>query len=161
MLSDHCLSCLSVTLVHCGQRIGWIEMPLGTEVGLTPGHAVLDGRPALHHGKGYSSPYFWLMSIVAKWLDGSGYQLPSCYGGRPLPRPRCVSWGPSSPTEWGTAAPQFSAHFAVVWLPISATDQLLLFLCYLLCHKGKCRSINISTVISITPSHLQGMKCKL
>jgi len=24
-----CLSCLSVTLVHCGQTIGWIKMKLG------------------------------------------------------------------------------------------------------------------------------------
>ena len=26
--------CLSVTLVYCGQTVGWIKMPLGTEVGL-------------------------------------------------------------------------------------------------------------------------------
>jgi len=25
---------------------GWIKMPLGTEVGLGPGHSVLDGDPA-------------------------------------------------------------------------------------------------------------------
>jgi len=25
---------------------GWIKMPLGTEVGLGPGHIVLDGNPA-------------------------------------------------------------------------------------------------------------------
>ena len=30
MLSDHCLSCLSITLVYCGQTVGWIKMPLGT-----------------------------------------------------------------------------------------------------------------------------------
>jgi len=30
MPSDRCLSvCLSVTLVYCGQTVGWIEMPLG------------------------------------------------------------------------------------------------------------------------------------
>ena len=49
------LSCLSVTLVYCGQTVGLIEMPLGTEVGLGPGDI--------------------------------------------------VRWGPSSPTERGTAAP--------------------------------------------------------
>jgi len=38
-----CLVCLSVTLVYCGQTGGWIRMPLGTEVGLGPGHIVLDG----------------------------------------------------------------------------------------------------------------------
>jgi len=31
MLSDRCLSCLSVTLVYCGQTVGW--MPLGWEHG--------------------------------------------------------------------------------------------------------------------------------
>jgi len=41
MLSDHCLSCLSVTLVYCGQTVGWIKMKLGTEVGLGPRHIVL------------------------------------------------------------------------------------------------------------------------
>ena len=47
MLSDHCLSvspvCLSMTLVYCGHTVGWIKMPLGMEVGLVPGHIVLDG----------------------------------------------------------------------------------------------------------------------
>ena len=43
-----CLVCpvLSVTLVYCGQTIGWIEMKLGMQVGLGPGHIVLDGDPA-------------------------------------------------------------------------------------------------------------------
>jgi len=46
MLSDHCpvcLSVLSVTLVYCGQTVGWIKTKLGTEVGLCPDHTVLDG----------------------------------------------------------------------------------------------------------------------
>jgi len=34
---------MSVTLVYCGQTVGWIKMPLGTEVG--PGYIVLDGDP--------------------------------------------------------------------------------------------------------------------
>jgi len=29
-------------LVYCGQTVGWIKMPLGTEVGLGPGDIVLD-----------------------------------------------------------------------------------------------------------------------
>ena len=44
MLSDHCLcvclSCLSVTFVHCGQTVGRIKMKLGKRVGLDPGHFV-------------------------------------------------------------------------------------------------------------------------
>ena len=38
-----CLSVLSVTLVYCGQTFGWIKMKLGVQVGLGPGHIVLDG----------------------------------------------------------------------------------------------------------------------
>jgi len=40
------LSVLSVTLVYCGQTVGWIRMPHGIEVGIGPGHIVLDGDPA-------------------------------------------------------------------------------------------------------------------
>ena len=42
-----CLSVLSVTLVHCGQTVGRIKMKLGMQVGLGPGHIVLDGGPTL------------------------------------------------------------------------------------------------------------------
>jgi len=50
--------CLSVTLVYCGQTVGWVKMPLGTETGLGPGDIVLDGDCSYTHGKGYSSPHF-------------------------------------------------------------------------------------------------------
>jgi len=40
------LSVFSVTLVYCGQTAGWINMKLGMQVGLGPGHIVLDGNPA-------------------------------------------------------------------------------------------------------------------
>ena len=46
MLSDRGLSlsvCLPVTLVYCGQTVGGIKMPLGTDVGLSPDNTVLDG----------------------------------------------------------------------------------------------------------------------
>ena len=51
MLSDRCpvlsvLSVLYVTLVYCGQTVGWIKMKLGVQVGLGPSHIVLDGDPA-------------------------------------------------------------------------------------------------------------------
>jgi len=45
-------------------------MPLGTEVGLVPGHTVLDGDPATLPQKwAQSPPNFRPMSIVAKRLD--------------------------------------------------------------------------------------------
>jgi len=65
-----CLSYVFVTLVYCGQTVGWIKMKLGTEVDLGPGHSVLDGDPAPPTQKGHS-PKFRPMSVVAKWLDGS------------------------------------------------------------------------------------------
>ena len=46
-------------------------MKLGVQVGLGPGHIVLDGDPAPLSPKGHSSPNFWLMSVVAKRLVGS------------------------------------------------------------------------------------------
>ena len=50
MLSVRCLTvcpaCLSVTFVHCGQMVERIKTKLGTQVGLGPGHIVLDGDPA-------------------------------------------------------------------------------------------------------------------
>ena len=42
--------CLSVTLVYCGQTVGWIKMKLGVVVGLGPGHIVLDGDLDLPKG---------------------------------------------------------------------------------------------------------------
>ena len=67
-----CLSvCLSVTLVYCGQTVGWIKMKLGMEVGLGPVHTVLDGDPAPPN-KGHSpTPNVRPMFIVAKRLIGS------------------------------------------------------------------------------------------
>jgi len=44
-----------VTLVYCGQTAGWINVPLGTEVGLGPGDIVLDG-PSFPHGKEHNNP---------------------------------------------------------------------------------------------------------
>jgi len=57
MLPVRCLSCLSVTFVHCGQTAGWITMKLGTKVGLGSGHIALDGDPALLPQRG-TTPQF-------------------------------------------------------------------------------------------------------
>jgi len=61
MLSDRCLSrlsCLSVTFEHCGQTVGRIKMKLGIQVGLGPGHIVLDGDPAPLTQRGTALPQF-------------------------------------------------------------------------------------------------------
>jgi len=54
--------------VRCGQTAGWIEMPVGTEVGLGPGDTVLDWDPA--PPKRGTAPNFRPMSVATKRLDG-------------------------------------------------------------------------------------------
>jgi len=51
------VSCL-LTLVYCGQTVGWNKMPVGTEVGLGPGNIVLSRDPAPPRKKGTAAPYF-------------------------------------------------------------------------------------------------------
>ena len=63
-----CPVCLSVTLMYCGQMVGWIKMKLGMKVGLSPGHIVLDGDPA--PPKNGPVPTFRPMSVAAKRLGG-------------------------------------------------------------------------------------------
>jgi len=109
MLSDRCLSVLSVTFVHCGQTAGRIKMKLGEQVGLGPGHIVLDGDPAPPPPKGHSSPIFGPYLLRP---NGSMDQNITWYGARPRQRRLCVRWGPSTAPQKAPEPPlQFSAHF--------------------------------------------------
>jgi len=65
---------MSVTLVYCGQVVRWIKMNLGVQVGLGPGHIVLDG-PQLPLPQRDTAPNFRPISVVAKWMDGLRYHL--------------------------------------------------------------------------------------
>jgi len=47
-----------VTLVYCGHTVGWIKIELGMEVGLGPGHIVLDEDPAPPPKKKGTTPHF-------------------------------------------------------------------------------------------------------
>jgi len=65
MLPDPCPVCLSVclsaTLVYCGQTVGRIKMKFGMQVGLGPGHIVLDGDqlpPPKGEGSWSNGPIF-------------------------------------------------------------------------------------------------------
>ena len=61
---------MSVTLLYCGQTVGRIKMKLGMEVGLGPGHIVLDGDSAPPPRKGATAlPNFRPMYVVPKRLD--------------------------------------------------------------------------------------------
>jgi len=72
-----CLSVLSVTLVYCGQTVGWIKMKLGMQVGLDPGHIVLDGDPV---PQGTQPPIFGPCLL---WPNGWIDQDATWYGDRP------------------------------------------------------------------------------
>ena len=76
-LSDSCLFCLSVTLVFCGQTVGWTEMPLGTEVGLGPGDSALDGDPAPPPTERGTAPP--LFGPCLSWRNGRPSQLLPSY----------------------------------------------------------------------------------
>jgi len=99
-----CLSCLSVTLVCCGQTVGWIKMKLGMQVGLGHCHTMFDGTQLPE------PPNFRPMSYVAKRLDGSRCHALATEVG--LGPGDDVRWGPSSPPpkKKGRHSPQFSAH---------------------------------------------------
>ena len=44
--------------MYCGQTVGWIKLPLGTEVGLGPGGIVLDRDPTPPTERGTEAPTF-------------------------------------------------------------------------------------------------------
>jgi len=67
LLSDRCLSCLSVTLV-CAQTVGWIKMILGIKVGLGPGQIVLDGDPSPPKGHSPQFSAHVCCSQTAGWI---------------------------------------------------------------------------------------------
>jgi len=109
ILSVRCLSvclsvlsvCLSVTLVYCGQTVGWIKMKFGMEVGLGPGHIVLDGNPAPPPSKGAQPPIFGPCLL---WPNGWIDQDATWYGGRPRPPGHIVLHrDPAPPPKRGTA----------------------------------------------------------
>ena len=104
---------------YCGQTAGWIKMALGMEVGLSPGNFVLDGEPAPSPKKGTEPSIF---STCLLWPNGCMDQDATWYGGRPRPRRRCVTWGPSSgpPKKKGHNLPIFDP--CLLW-PNCLMDQ--------------------------------------
>ena len=98
------LSCLSVTFVHCGQTAGRIMMKLGMQLGLGPGHIVLDGDPAPPPPKGQSPLIFGPYLL---WQNGCMDQDATSYGARPWTRRLCVRWRLSFPLKKGHSAPNF------------------------------------------------------
>jgi len=93
--------------ICCGQSAGWIKMPLGREIGLSPSDIVLDGDPAPPPPKGaepqFSSHVY--CGQTARWIKMAlGTQV-----GLGSAQRRSVRRVTSSPSVKG-ARPQFSAH---------------------------------------------------
>ena len=117
MLSDRCLPvcpvlsvCLSVTFVHCGQTVGRIKMKLGMQVGLGPGHIVLDGDPAPLPRRG-TAPQFSAhicRGQVAAWITMSlGMELGL------VPGDFVLDGDPAPPPQKGVEPPNFRPMFIV------------------------------------------------
>jgi len=87
-------------------------MPLRMEVGLGPGHIVLDGDPAPPptHTKGGHTPILWPCLL---WPNGWMDQDATCYGCRPQLRPHCIRWGPSPPKGHSSSPPNFWPMYIV------------------------------------------------
>jgi len=75
-----------------------IKMKLGMQVGLGPGHIVLDGTQLPLPQRGVEPPIFGPYPL---WPNGWMDQDATWYGGRTRPRRLCVRWGPSSPPKKG------------------------------------------------------------
>jgi len=96
-------------------------MKLSLEVGLGPGHIVLDGDPAPFPQRG-TAPNFRPMSVVAKRLDGSRCHLA---GGRPWSRLHYVRWDPAHPSKGGTTSNFRPMSIVSKRSPISTTAEQL------------------------------------
>ena len=108
-----CLSVMSVTFVHCGQTVGRIKMKLGMQVGLGPGHIVLDGTQLLSSPspKGTQPPIFgpYPLQPRAAWIKMSlGMELGLSPGdfvldGDPATSPQlfgpCLLWPNGRPSQ--------------------------------------------------------------
>jgi len=90
---------------------GWMDQYAtwyGTEVGLGPGHTVLDGDPPPN---GHSPLQFFGPCLLRPtgWMDQDAIW----YGGRPRPRPHCVRWRPSLSAQ-GAQQPPFFRPMPIV-----------------------------------------------
>jgi len=79
-------------------------MKLGMQVGLGPGHIVLDGNPAPPPPK-ENTPLIFGPFLF--WPNGSMDQDATCYGGRPRPGHIVLDGDPAPPPKKGTQPPDF------------------------------------------------------
>ena len=110
--------------VYRGQTAAWIKMPLGMEVGLSPGDFVFIGDPATPK-KGTPTPHP-IFGPCLLWPNGWMDEEAAWYGSRPRPRPHCFRPTESQLPRKGHSSPLFSAH---VYCGHGRPFQLLLSSC--------------------------------
>jgi len=97
-------------LVYCGQMVRRIKMKLGMQVGIGPGHIVLDGDPAPPPQRG-TAPQFSAhirCGQMAAWIKMSlGMELGLGPGDFVL------DGNPAPPPQTGTEPPKFRPMFIV------------------------------------------------
>jgi len=105
-----CLSVLSVTLVHCGQTLGWIKIKTWHASSPRPWpHCVRRPSSPSPTGAQTTPPPISGPHLLRPkgWMDHDA----TWYGDRPRPRRLCVGWGPSSPSQkGGGASPIFGPY---------------------------------------------------
>jgi len=84
------------------------------EVGLGPGHTVLDGTQN-SSPEGHSPPNF---GPCLMWPNGWVDQNSTWYGGRPRPRRHCVRWGRSPPSPKGASHVSCGQTAAWIKMPL-------------------------------------------
>jgi len=92
-------------------------MNLGMQVGLGPGHVVLDGTQLPFPKRGRSPPIF---DPYLLWINGWMDQDNTWQRARPQPRQDFVRWGPSSSPPKGSRSPIFGP--CLLW-PDGCMDQ--------------------------------------
>jgi len=89
---------------YCRQTAGCMKMPLGMEVGLSPGDFMLDGEPASPSLKGRSPPIFVRCPLWPNdWMDEDV----NWYGSRPRPRPIVLDGVPAPQKRHSSPLPSF------------------------------------------------------
>ena len=114
--------------VYCGQTVGWIKMPLTTEVNLGPADVLLDGVAAPPKRGTDSRAQPPVFGSCLLWPNGWMDEDANLYGSRPWCMPHCVRQGPSSPVKEAQQLPVFSVH---VYSGHGRPSQLLLSCCWI------------------------------
>ena len=92
-----------MTLAYCGQTVAWIKLKIGMEVGLSPGHTVLDEDTAPPPPNGSYSPRF--SAHVCCGQTAGWIKIPLGEVGL-VPGDIVLDWDPAFPKK-GAQHPQF------------------------------------------------------